>query len=138
MSKAGAFLAGFGLAAVIAGGAWWFAVRPKVAEFEERAISADRLALRAKRDANESRQWADAERKRKQEIEDELERLKRVLTAEPPKRPPDHKPKPEREPLSPELWDRKTIGIEIEELAKAPKGTRSSPRYPLLVRAVKA
>src|SRR6188768_4044408 len=101
MSKAGAFLAGFALAAALGGATWWFVLRPKHAELEERAISADRLALRAKRDATESRQWADAERKRKQEVEDELERVKRVLTATPPAPPMGHKAQPDREPLAP-------------------------------------
>lgn len=153
MSKAGAFLAGFVVASAAATGVWWFALRPKLADGERRAVEAERIAARANRDASAYQESADAERRRKLDLEDEVATLKKLMTAAPPKRPAsaDHtmpaaepgKPAPDaKSPApsddSPESWDGRRMRMEIEWLAEHPAQIVDNPRYPLVVRALKA
>jgi hypothetical protein len=139
MSKAYAFLAGFGVAAAAAGAAWWSALAPKWKESEDRALLAERFAQRAKRDAAEAQQWAETEQRRRRQLEDENVELKRTLTAEPPKSAPaTPRVAPADEGLAPEQWDRKRISFEIETLSKAPARVVGSERYANVVRALKA
>ncbi len=133
-----AFLAGFVLAAAAAGAAWGLALGPKWKEREERAVLAERLAQRAKRDAVEAQQWAEKEQERRRRLEDENAELKRVISAPPTKQPPPGPTPPPNEGPPPEQWDRRRIGFEIEKLAEAPARVVGSARYAKVVQALKA
>lgn len=146
MTKAGAFLAGFVLAAAAAAGAWWFVGLPHARDLEARAVDAGRATARARRDASDFQQGAEAEIRRRREIESEVDSLKKALTAAPPpRRPgpmaPNGGPAPAPAPsddLAPEQWDGSRLRQEIDMLSVAPKGVVDSPRYPLVVRALRA
>lgn len=150
MTKAGAFLAGFVLASAAAAGAWWFLLHPRLADGERRAIEAERIAARANRDAAAYQESADAERRRKLDLEDEVATLKKLMTAAPPKRPAtgEHGGEPGKVPADPrkaaanddppESWDGRRMRMEVEWLAEHPAQIVDNPRYPLVVRALKA
>jgi len=138
MSKAYAFLAGFGLAAAAAAAAWGLALAPRWKEREERTILAERLSQRAKRDAGEAQQWAETEQRRRRQLEDENVELKRTLTAEPPKGPPPSRDPVPNEGAPPDQWDLKRLEFEIGRLAEAPARVVGSARYALVVRSLKA
>ena len=142
MSKVGAFLAGFVVAAAAAGGVWWVVLAPKAREDAERVQAAVRASLRAQRDASDREGEADSERRRRLELEEQVVELKRTLTAAPPPRPAapmagSHAPKPGGD-LAPEMWDNTRLTQEIATLATAPRPYSVSPRFPLVVRALKA
>jgi hypothetical protein len=142
MSKAGAFLAGFAVAAAAAGCVWWFAVVPKAREDDERVQAAERASLRAKRDATDAQGEAEGERRRRLELDEQVTELKRALSAAPPPRPAppmagSHTAKPGGD-LAPELWDRSRLNNEIMVLAATPRPYAASPRFALVVRALKA
>jgi hypothetical protein len=142
MSKVGAFLAGFAVAAAGAGAAWWLVLAPRARDADERVQAAERASLRAKRDASDRAGEADSERRRRLELEEQVVELKRTLTAAPPPRPAapmagSHAPKPGSD-LAPELWDNTRLRNEIVALATAPRPFSASPRFTLVVRALKA
>src|SRR6185436_12122320 len=112
MTKAGAFLLGFASAAAAAGGAWFVFAAPKWSDFEARTAAAERVSQRAKRDASEFQEYAETERRRKADLEEENATLKKQLAAGPPAAMPSHLQPKAEDPLKPELWDRKRIGQE--------------------------
>jgi hypothetical protein len=142
MTKAGSFLCGFLLAAAAAGAAWWWAAEPVRREAVARADAADRARARSRHDEQSAQQWAESEHRRKLELEQELETLKRTLSAEPPR--PRHqmggngRPSSDARDLPPEQWDRQKINSELMIVATAPQRLPESPRYALITRALKA
>jgi hypothetical protein len=139
MTNGRAFLAGFAVAAAAACGAWWFVVRPRVEGLDARVVTAERAALRAKRDASDSQQWADRERRRKLELEEEATGLKKLLSAAPPPAPmAPHGAAPRADDgLAPEKWDDARVRQEIQLLSMSPNRIVGNPKYPLVVRALK-
>jgi hypothetical protein len=144
MTKAGSFLAGFVLAAACAAGAWWAFVLPHERDLETRALDAERATARARRDASDFQQGAEAEIRRRREIEVEAETLKRSLTAAPPARKPTAMnphagatPATPPDDLAPEQWDGARLRQEIDMLSASPRGVVDSARYPLVVRSLK-
>lgn len=146
MTKAGAFLAGFALAAAVAANAWWIFVAPHARDLEARAVEAERASARARRDASDFQQGAEAEIRRRREIEAEVDTLKKTLSAAPPARKPAAMnphgaatPAPAApDDLAPEQWDGSRLRQEIDMLSVSPRGVVDSPRYPLVVRSLKA
>lgn len=139
MSKAGAFLAGFAVAAAIAGAAWALVLAPKAKETDERLVAAERASLRAKRDATDAQGEAESERRRRLELEEQVTELKRAVTAAPP-RAPGMGPKAHApgDGLAPELWDRSRLNNAIIALSVSARPYSGSPQFPLIVRALKA
>lgn len=144
MTKAGSFLCGFLLAAAAAGAAWWYVAEPVRRDALARATTSDRAAMRARHDEEGAEQWAESEHRRKLELEQEVETLKRTLTAQPaPARPrgamSEHPGQtPASTDLSPELWDTLKTRNEIMLVSADPKRLFESPRYALITRALKA
>lgn len=147
MSTTGGFLAGFALAALGAAGGWFFLAAPKVADADARAKAAERESLRARRDAADSQNWAEAERRRKLEVEDELSALKTVMSAGPPPRRTGgmghngtkEKPPAEATPEgSPEDWDGAQLRRAIEFLAMSPQKVSRNPLFAKVARSLKA
>jgi HEAT repeat protein len=144
MTKAGAFLCGFLIASAGAAAAWWFVAEPARRDAVERATRADRAAMRARHDEEGAEQWAESEHRRKLELEQEVETLKRTLTAEPPRPRKTSamgghgEPQPAGADLAPEQWDARRIRSEIMLVSTAPQRLFESPRYGLITRALKA
>jgi hypothetical protein len=143
MTKAGSFLCGFLLATLGAGAAWWFVSEPARRDALERATAAERKAARSRHDEQGAQQWAESEHRRKLELEQELDTLKRTLSAELPRPRPGgagaHGDKtPAGGDIPPEQWDRQRLGMEIQLVSVAPQRLLESPRYGLITRALKA
>jgi len=141
MTKAGSFLCGFLLAAACAGAAWWFHLEPARRDALARATAAERASMRSRHDEQGAQQWAESEHRRKLELEQEVETLKRTLTAEPPRSRGmggQGRQSPDARDLPPEQWDAKRISNEIMIVSTAPQRLFESPRYGLITRALKA
>jgi hypothetical protein len=142
MTKAGSFLCGFLLASLCAGAAWWYLLEPARRDGLERATAADRRAARARHDEESAQQWAESEHRRKLELEQEVETLKRTLSAEPPRpRPAGGGARGQNTPtgrdLAPEQWDTQRIRNEIMLVSTDPQRLLESPRYALITRALR-
>jgi hypothetical protein len=141
MTKGFAFLAGFAVAAAAAGAAWWLVLGPRWRDHEDRAVRAERLANRAKRDAVEAQQWAETEQRRRRKLEEEKAELVRAAAVEPPRETPAPRHNgsdPSKDAITPEEWDRRRIGFEIEKLTETPARVVGTARYANVVRALKA
>src|SRR5262245_35835611 len=129
MTKAGSFLCGFLLASLGAGAAWWYLAEPARRDALGRATAAERAAMRARHDEQGAQQWAESEHRRKLELEQEVEQLKKTISAEPPRpRPQGGRADPAGRDLPPEQWDRQRINSEIMLVSTAPQRLLESPR----------
>jgi hypothetical protein len=144
MTKAGSFLCGFLLASACAAAAWWYLAEPARRDALAQKAAAESAARRSRHDEQSAQQWAESEHRRKLELEQEVETLKRTLSAQPPRARRQHNmggqggAQPEEGELPPEQWDRQRINNEIMLVATAPQRLFESPRYALITRALKA
>lgn len=143
MTKAGSFLCGFLIAAACAGAAWWYVAEPARREALAQKATAENAARRARHDEQSAQQWAESEHRRKLELEQEVETLKRTMSAQPPRARTQAmnghgNAQNAAGDLPPEQWDRQRINNEIMLVATAPQRLFDSPRYSLITRALKA